>query len=321
MNTSSSNLASTLKPTAPDTNDAAAAAPPDARSARTTPPPLATVHLPDEPLVTIQPSKSWNSLNLRDLWLYRELFYFLTWRDLKVRYKQTVLGILWVVLQPLMVTLIFTVFLGILVRVPSDGIPYPIFVYAGILPWTFFSSAIASSGNSLVSNANLITKVYFPRLIVPIAAIGGRLVDFAIAFVILIGLLIYYRVSLTLNIFMLLPLILLTTVLALGCGMLISALNVKYRDVSIALPVLIQLWMYVSPVLYPSKLVAGMWPSLYYIYSLNPLVGIIDGFRTSLFGGEFNWFAIGVATALALVLLVYSAYQFRRVEKSFADII
>ena len=317
MNTSTSNPISTLKPTAPATNATAQAA----QNARTTSSPHAHVQLPDEPLVTIKPSKSWTSLNLRDFWLYRELLYFLTWRDLKVRYKQTVLGVAWVVLQPLMTTLIFTVFLGILIRVPSDGAPYPLFVYAGLLPWTFFSSAIASSGNSLVSNAHLITKVYFPRLIVPVAAIGGRLVDFAIAFLILVGLLIYYRVDLSWKILMLPVLVLLTTLLALGCGMLISALNVKYRDIGIAVPVLIQLWMYVSPVLYPSRLVTQTWPSLYYVYSLNPLVGIVDGFRASLFGGSFDWFALGSASAVTLVLLVYSAYQFRRVEKSFADII
>lgn len=282
---------------------------------------LAWDALPDEPLATIQPSSSWSPLNLRDLWAYRELFYFLTWRDLKVRYKQTLIGVAWVILQPLMITLIFTIFLGIVVRVPSDGIPYALFVYAGLLPWTFFSSAVMGSCNSLVSNAHLITKVYFPRMLVPAAAVAGRLVDFAIAFTILIGLLAYYRVGLTWNALLLLPLVALTTVLSIGCGMLLSALNVKYRDIGIALPVLIQLMMYVSPVLYPSRLVLERLGKWGWLYSLNPLVGLVDGFRFALLGGPFNRSALGVSVLLTLVLLICSAYLFQRLEKSFADII
>jgi lipopolysaccharide transport system permease protein len=278
-------------------------------------------HLPEEPLATIRPSASWRALDLRDLWEYRELLYFLTWRDLKVRYKQTLLGIVWVVLQPLMMTLIFTVFLGLLVRVPSDGVPYPLFVYAGLLPWTFFSSAVTSGGSSLVSNAHLVTKVYFPRLVVPMSSVAGRVVDFAIAFVIIIGLMAYYRTAPTWGILMLPPLVVLGTLLALGCAMLFSALNVKYRDIGILLPVVIQLWMYASPVLYPSRLVferLGRWG---WLYSLNPVVGILDGFRASLFGGRFNPFGLGVSVVVTLALLVYSAFAFRRVEQSFADVI
>ncbi|MDT7542580.1 MAG: lipopolysaccharide transport system permease protein [Acidobacteriota bacterium] len=277
--------------------------------------------LPAQPLVVIEAKTSLSALDLRDVWAYRELLYFLTWRDLKVRYKQTLLGVVWVVLQPLMLTVIFTVFLSMLVRVPSDGLPYPVFVYAGLLPWTFFSGAVSGGGNSLVTNAHLVTKVYFPRLIVPTASVAGRLVDFAIAFGILAGLLAYYRVVPTWNMLALLPLVALTTLLALGCATLLSALNVKYRDIGIVLPVFMQFWMYVSPVIYPSRLVyerLGRWG---WLYSLNPLVGILDGFRAALFGSAFNRFALGVSVASALGLFFLSILVFRRVEGSFADLI
>ncbi|MBC8032324.1 MAG: ABC transporter permease [Pyrinomonadaceae bacterium] len=274
--------------------------------------------LSGEPLVVIEPTKSWVALGLRDLWAYRELLYFLIWRDVKVRYKQTALGILWVVLQPLLTTLILTIFLGKLARVPSDGIPYPLFVYAGLLSWTFFSAAVTSSGNSLVGSAHLITKVYFPRMIIPGAAVGARLVDFGIAFLNLIVLMIYYGVGVTKAIFILPLLILLVTLLTLGIGMWTSALNVKYRDVGVVLPVFMQLWMFASPVIYPSSIV----PQKYqWIYNLNPLTGILDGFRSALFGQEINWDALSISTGFTIALLVYSAYAFRRMEKNFADIV
>ena len=275
--------------------------------------------LPEEPLVVIEPSKSWGVVSLREAWAYRELLYFLAWRDLKVRYKQTALGVAWVVMQPLLTTVIFTLFLGMLARVPSDrGVAYPVFVYTGLLPWTFFSSAVSGSGTSLVGNAQLITKVYFPRLIIPVAAICARLVDFAVAFLIYVGMALYYHVPVTTNILMLPVLVLLMTLLALGFGMLTAALNVKYRDVGVALPVLIQLWMYVSPVLYPARLVPAR---LRVFYDLNPLVGILENFRAALLGGEFNWYALGVSAAATIVLLTYAAVVFRRVEKNFADVI
>ena len=274
--------------------------------------------LSEEPLVIIEPSKSWAPLNLRDLWTYRELLYFLIWRDVKVRYKQTAIGVLWVVMQPLLSTLIFTVFLGILVKVPSDGVPYPVFVFAGVLAWTFFSGAVTSSGNSLVGNSHLITKIYFPRFIIPIAAVGARLVDFAIAFVILAGMMIYYGVPPTRNLLLLPALVALITLFVLGVGMWTSALNVKYRDVGIVLPVLIQLWMFASPVVYPLSLVPEGWRK---VYALNPLVGIITGFRAALLGQEFHWTALALSTALTLALLVWAAYYFRRVERTFADIV
>jgi len=267
----------------------------------------------------IEPSRSWVALNLRDLWQSRELLYFLTWRDLKVRYKQTVLGVAWVVMQPLLTTLVFTIFLGKLARVPSDGIPYPVFVYAGLLPWTFFASAVINSGNSLVGNAHLITKVYFPRLIIPAAAVAARLVDSAVAFIMLIGLMIYYGVAVTWSIVMLPVFIVLITLLALGLGMWSSALNVKYRDIGVILPVMIQLWMFASPVVYPSSLVPEKWQR---IYALNPVVGILEGFRAALFGQKgFDWVALAISTVIILSWFIYSAYTFRRMEKSFADLV
>lgn len=274
--------------------------------------------LPDEPLVVIRPGASRVVPDLSGLWAYRELLYFLMWRDLKVRYKQTAFGVVWVLMQPLLTTLVFTVFLGMLVRVPSDGIPYPLFVFAGLLPWTFFASAVTSSGNSLINNAQLITKVYFPRLIIPVAAVGSRLLDFLIAFVVLAGLLAYYRVGLTWNVLMLPVCVALAALLALGVGTLTASLNVKYRDVGVVIPVALQLGMFVSPVAYPPSLVPEGWRQL---YSLNPMAGVIGGFRSALFGREFDWPSIAVASALALVLLAYSAYNFKRMEKSFADLI
>ncbi len=274
--------------------------------------------LPEEPLIIIEPSRSWRTINLRDLWTYRELLYFLIWRDLKVRYKQTLLGVAWVVMQPLLTTIIFTVFLGMLARVPSDLIPYPLFIYAGLLPWTFFSNSVLNSSNSLVGNAHLITKVYFPRIIIPAAAIGARLVDFGIAFIVLAGLMLYYGVAVTWSILMLPVLVVLVTLFSLGFGLWVSALNVKYRDIGIALPVLIQLWTFVSPVVYPSSLVPIKWQ---WFYALNPLAGIIEGFRASLFNREFSWFALAISAIVTLVLLIYSVYAFQRTEKTFADLV
>lgn len=281
-------------------------------------PPQAEALLPDNPLVVIKPSGSWVNLGLRDLWAYRELLYFLIWRDVKVRYKQAALGILWVVLQPLLSTLILTIFLGKLARVPSDGLPYPVFVYAGLLPWTFFAAAVTSSGNSLVGSSNLITKIYFPRMIIPGASVGARLVDFGIGFLNLIGLMIYYRVGISKTILVLPLVIVLITLLALAIGMWASGINVKYRDVGVALPVLIQLWMFASPVMYPSSLVPAKYE---WLYRLNPVTGILDGFRAALFGQEIDWTALGISAGFTIGLLVYSAYAFRRMEKNFADVV
>ena len=274
--------------------------------------------LPDEPLVVIEPNNGWGALDLRDLWAFRELLYFLTWRDVKVRYKQTELGVAWAIIQPLFTMLIFTLFFGRLAGVPSDNVPYPIFAFTGLLAWTFFSNAITSSGNSLVGSAHLITKVYFPRMIIPGAAVAAGLVDFAIAFVILVLLMFYYGVGITLNILMFPVMVLLTTLLALGTGMWLSALNVKYRDVRFALPFMVQLWMYLSPVIYPTSFLPVKLRSL---LLLNPMTGIIEGFRSALLGRPFNWIALAVSAAITLILLIYSSYSFRRMEKSFADIV
>ncbi|HEX5708041.1 MAG TPA: ABC transporter permease [Pyrinomonadaceae bacterium] len=290
----------------------------EAAPARTQEHPPLAFQLPEEPLVVIAPSRRRVSLGLRDLWTYRELLYFLVWRDVKVRYKQTALGVVWVVAQPLLTTLIFTIFLGMLAKVPSDGAPYPLFVFAGLLPWTFFSGAVATSGNSLVGNAHLITKVYFPRMIIPIAAVGARLVDFFVAFLVLAGMMIYYGQPLTWKLLALPLLILLVTALALGVGMWASALNVRYRDVGVAVPVLIQLWMFASPVVYPLNLVPENWRT---VYALNPAVGVVSGFRAALLGGEFEWAALAVSAAVTLVVLILAAYSFRRMEKFFADLV
>jgi lipopolysaccharide transport system permease protein len=242
----------------------------------------------------------------------------LTWRDVKVRYKQTELGVAWAIIQPLFTMLIFTLFFGRLAGVPSDNVPYPVFAYAGLLAWTFFANAITNSGNSLVGSANLITKVYFPRMIIPSAAVAAGLVDFAIAFVILIVLMIYYGVMVTWGILMFPVVVLLTTLLALGTGMWLSALNVKYRDVRFALPFLVQLWMFVSPVIYPASFLP---PKFRWLLWLNPMTGIIEGCRSALFGLRFNWIALAVSTGLTLLVLIYASYSFRRMEKSFADIV
>lgn len=271
-----------------------------------------------EPLVVIQPTGNWRLVSLKDLWAYRELLFFLTWRDVKVRYKQTALGALWAILQPLFMMIIFTIFFGRLAGVDSVGIPYPLFAFAGLVPWTFFSNAITASGNSLVGSANLITKVYFPRLIVPAAAMLAGLVDFALAFLLFIVLMIYYGVTPTVQVLFLPVLILMTALFALGVGTWMAALNVKYRDVRFALPFLIQLWLFVSSVILPSSALGPKWR---WVLMFNPMSGIIEGYRSALFGLPFDWRALGVAAAITIAVLVYSIYSFARVERSFADII
>ena len=274
--------------------------------------------LPDEPLVVIQPARRWSILSVRDLWAYRELLFFLTWRDVKVRYKQTALGAAWAILQPVFMMIIFTIFFGRVAGVDSAGVPYPLFALAGLVPWTFFSNAITASGNSLVGSANLITKVYFPRLIVPAAAMLAGLVDFLLAFAVLCLLMLYYRVGLTLNILFLPVLVLMTALFSLAVGTWMAALNVKYRDVRFALPFLIQLWLFVSSVIFPSTSIPQKWR---WLLMLNPMSGIIEGYRSTLLGLPFDWPALGIAAALTIVSLLYAIYSFGRVERSFADII
>jgi lipopolysaccharide transport system permease protein len=275
----------------------------------------------EKPLVSIRAGSSqrvWTAIDLRSLWAYRELLYFLTWRDVKVRYKQTALGAAWAIIQPLFTMIIFSIFFGKLAGMPSDGIPYPLFAYAGLLPWTFFSNAVSSSGNSLVGSANLITKVYFPRMIIPGAAVAAGLVDLVVAFGILVILMIYYGVGATWNLLLLPLLIILTTLLALGIGMWMSALNVKYRDIRYALPFAIQLLMFATPIIYPVTLVPERWR---WLLSLNPLSGIIEGYRSAFFGRPFDWQMLAASAVITLTCLVYAAYDFRRMERTFADIV
>lgn len=277
-----------------------------------------TITLPENPIVVIEPKKGWISIDLRDLWHYRDLLYILTTRDIKVRYKQTLLGAAWAVIQPLFTMLIFTLFFGRLAGMPSDGIPYPLFAYAGLLPWTFFSNAVTNSGNSLVGNSNLITKVYFPRMIIPMASVGSGLVDFAIAFLLLLAMMFYYGVGFSVNILMLPVLVILTSLLAVGVGMWMSALNVKYRDIRYALPFLIQLGMFATPIIYPMSLVPEKWR---WLIALNPLSGQIEAYRSAFFGKPFDWFALGISAVITFAVLIYAAFTFKRMEKSFADII
>lgn len=270
-------------------------------------------------MVVIEPTKGWAPLKLRDLWSYRELLYFLAWRDVKVRYKQTLLGAAWAILQPLLTMLVFTLLFGNLAGIKTDGIPYPIFAYGGLLIWTFFSNSVTNSGNSLVGSSNLITKIYFPRMIIPAAAIGAGLVDFFLAFLIQIVLMFYYGVRVTWAITMLPVLVIMATLLALGVGMWLSALNVKYRDIRYAIPFLIQLWMFGSPIIYPVSMLPAKWQ---WILALNPLTGIIENTRIALFGNQpFHWKSLGISFAITILVLLYSAFSFRRMERHFADIV
>ena len=277
-----------------------------------------SLDLPDEPIVTIEAGRGWTGVSFRDLWAYRELLYFLTWRDLKVRYKQTMLGATWAILQPLVMMIIFTYFFGKLARVNTEGVPYPVFYYTGVTVWTYFSNSILSGANSLIGNTNLITKVYFPRYIVPAAAVAAGLVDYAIASILLVGLLIYYRVPVTLAYLMLIPLVLVVTLLALGVSALLAAMNVKYRDVRYALPFLIQVWMFVSPIIYPASLVPDEWR---WLLSINPMTGIVECFRSALFGSPLRWGAFAYSVAFTFAVLVYSMFVFKRTERHFAEYI
>lgn len=273
------------------------------------------MEITDEPLFVVDADKTSIGLSLRDLWAHRELLYFLTWRDVKVRYKQTLLGATWAVLQPLLLMLIFTFAFGRLVGVKSGGLPYPLFAYAGLLPWMFFANAVTNSGNSLIGNTNLIKKVYFPRIIIPTAAVAAGLVDLGIGFLLLIVLMFYYHVGLHSSLLLLPLLLVLLTLLALGIGMWTSALNVKYRDVRYALPFLIQVWLFASPVIYP---VPARWR---WLLALNPMTGIVQGFRAAFFGQPVDWGTLGLSAVITLLILVYSTFTFSRMERSFADVI
>jgi lipopolysaccharide transport system permease protein len=271
------------------------------------------------PHTRIGPGKGWISLGLKDLWQYRELLFFLTWRDIKVRYKQTALGAAWAVIQPLFTMLVFTLFFGRLAKVPSDGIPYPLFSYTALLPWQLFAYALTESSNSVVANERLITKVYFPRLVVPLASVLAGLVDFVIAFALVIGMMAWYHMRPTLAILTLPFFVILAIATALGVGLWLSALNVQYRDVRYTLGFIVQLWLFASPVAYSSTLVPARWRPF---YGLNPMAGVIEGFRWALLGktqasGAMLW----VSVLVVAVTLVGGLYYYRRMEKTFADVV
>ena len=279
----------------------------------------AGVDAPHAPaLVTIDAQRRTSWPSARELWAHRELLYYLAWRDLKVRYKQTLLGVLWTVMLPLATALVFTVFIGRVARVQSNGLPYTLFAYSGLVAWNFFSAAVSGSAGSLVGSANLITKVYFPRTIVPAAQIAARLVDYAISYVVLALMMAWYHVAPSWNLLMLVPLTVLVAVCALAFGLWVAAVNVRYRDVGVIVPVALQLWLFASPVMYPMDLVPARWRTMYY---LNPLAGIVDGFRAAVGGGHFNWIALGISAVVTLVLLAYALRTFVRSERGFADII
>jgi lipopolysaccharide transport system permease protein len=269
-------------------------------------------------VTVIEPSRGWRALDFKELWAYRELLWVLTERDIKVRYKQTVLGAAWAVIQPVMLMIVFSIFFGRLAGVPSDGLPYPVFAYCALLPWTFFSNALTSSAASVVGSANLISKVYFPRLIVPLASIGSWLVDFLIASLILLGLMLYYEIGWTMNL-LAVPLLLFGVIVAaLGAGTLLSALTVAYRDFRYVIPFMMQFWMFATPVVYPASLVPARWQ---WLIELNPMTGLIEGFRSAFLGRPFDVVAIGLSLGVSIVMLLVAVAYFERVERRFADFV
>jgi len=271
------------------------------------------------PTILIRPSRGWIALKLGDVWQYRELLYFLVWRDLKARYRQTIVGAAWAVVQPLTLMLVFSLFVGIVLHVPSDGVPYPVFAFAGLLPWNFFSQSILRGSESLVGQTNLVSKVYVPRLILPVAATGSFLLDFLISFVVLGGMMLYYGLAPSAEIFWLPVVILLLLGTTIAVGTFLAALNVKYRDVRAAVPVLTQVWFFATPVAYPASLVPEKWRLL---YDLNPMVGAVDGFRWALLPTDTAPLAsMAIAAAVVPLLLLLSLAYFRRVDRTFADII
>ncbi len=268
-------------------------------------------------LTTIEPHAP-AALELRQLWAARELLYFLVWRDLTVRYRQTVVGVGWAILQPLLAMVVLSAIFGGAARLPSDGVPYPLFAYAGLLAWTFFANAVSSSSNSLVGNGPLITKIYFPRLLMPFAAVAARLVDFGIAFLLLLGLMAWYGAGVTPRLLVVPLLVLVAMLLALACGLLLSALNVKYRDVNVALPHVLQFVLFATPVFYSSTMLPARWRS---IAMLNPLAVIIEGCRAAVFGRPFDWPALFACVAGVMLLLVIALAVFRRMEEQFPDLV
>jgi lipopolysaccharide transport system permease protein len=281
----------------------------------------------DDEILYLRPTHGWTALNLRDLWRYRELAYFLIWRDVKVRYKQTLLGASWAILQPFLAMVVFSIFFGGLANMPSDDVPYPIFSYTGLLPWTLFAKAINDAGRSMVANRAMITKIYFPRLVIPLASVLSGLVDFFLAFLVLIGMMFYYnfapnstyQVVLTPAIFTLPFFLLLALVTSLGVGLWFAALNVNYRDINYILPFFTQVWLFLTPVIYPSSMLSEKWQL---IYSLNPMAGVVNGFRWALLGIDTGVTgSILISTTVSIVILITGLFYFRRMERTFADMI
>lgn len=268
--------------------------------------------------IHFEPSKGWPSLKLRELWTFRELLYFFTWRDIKVRYKQTTLGAAWAIIQPFMTMVVFSLFFGRLAEMPSEGVPYPIFNYAALLPWQYFSQSLSTSSNSLVTSAHMITKVYFPRLIIPLSSVFSGLVDFAIAFLVLLGMMVFFQISPNLGVLLLPLFLLLAMITALGVGLWLSALNVRYRDIRYVVPFLLNFWMFATPVVYPSTLLDEPWRTL---YGLNPMVGVVEGFRWALLGTDPPGAMIGLSALVSVLILASGLYYFRQKEKDFADLI
>jgi lipopolysaccharide transport system permease protein len=282
-------------------------------------------HRSSEEILVLRPSRGWSALNLIDLWRYRELIYFLIWRDVKVRYKQTALGASWAIIQPFVTMVVFTILFGNLAKMPSDGIPYPLFSYTGLLPWGLFTKALSDAGRSMITNRSMITKVYFPRLAIPLASVLSGLVDFALAFVVLIGMILFYNYNpnleyqvvltpaiLTLPLFLVLALI-----TSLGVGLWLSALNVQYRDINYIIPFLTQFWLFITPIAYPASMIPEKWQLL---YALNPMAGVVEGFRWALLGADTApGPMVAVSALIAVILMVTGLYYFRRMERTFAD--
>ncbi len=273
----------------------------------------------EESVVFIEPPRGWVLPEIRNIWAYRELLYFLVWRDLKVRYKQTLLGALWAIIKPVSLMIIFSIFFGKLAKISSEGIPYPIFAYAALLPWSYFAQSLNACSNSLVGNSHLITKVYFPRLIIPISSVISGLVDFAISFSILLVMMFYYQIIPTLGILLLPLLIFMAMTTAFGAGLWLSALNVQYRDIRYAISFLVQFWFFATPVVYSSNLVPSRWRLF---YGANPMVGVVEGFRGALLGkGQLNWPMFMVSITVVVFLVITGTFYFRRMEKRFADVV
>lgn len=288
-----------------------------APAARVTTSALQPAH--DAPILRIEPSRGWVALGLRELWEYRELLYFLTWRDIKVRYKQTALGATWAIIQPFLTMVVFSLFFGKLAKMPSDGIPYPVFSFAALVPWTFFANGLSQSSASVVGSANMIKKLYFPRLVIPMSSVLSGLVDLALAFVVLVAMMLYFGIVPTGNVVWLPALVLLALVTSLGVGVWLAALNVQFRDVRYTVPFLTQVWLFGTPIVYPSSLLSEPWHTL---YGLNPMAGVVEGFRWALLGSHTApGPLIGVSSVAALALLVSGLYYFRRMERTFADVV